>query len=106
MFRCLIWFPCLFLDNRESDSGNEEMVESVKEEKRRKQMEAIAEDLFNNEKVCKTSFLNKSEEICLVPHIINQIFREGAVELQVLFTGFSLMAHKSEQLAHGRKQKG
>ncbi|PON34005.1 Nibrin [Parasponia andersonii] len=35
---------------KESDNGNEEMVESVKEEKRRKQMEAIAEDLFNNEK--------------------------------------------------------
>ncbi|GMN51353.1 hypothetical protein TIFTF001_020492 [Ficus carica] len=35
---------------KESDYGNEEMVESVKEEKRRKQMEALAEDLFNNEK--------------------------------------------------------
>lgn len=35
---------------KDSDDGNEEMVESVKEEKKRKQMEAIAEDLFNNEK--------------------------------------------------------
>lgn len=35
---------------KESDYRNEEMVESVKEEKRRKQMEALAEDLFNNEK--------------------------------------------------------
>lgn len=44
-------FNILFLDDRDSDDGNEEMVESVKEEKKRKQMEAIAEDLFNNEKV-------------------------------------------------------
>ncbi|XP_051113463.1 nibrin homolog isoform X2 [Andrographis paniculata] len=35
----------------ESDYGNESVAESVKEEKKRKQMEAIAEDLFNNEKV-------------------------------------------------------
>ncbi|XP_022895477.1 nijmegen breakage syndrome 1 protein [Olea europaea var. sylvestris] len=34
----------------ESDYGNEDVVESVKEEKKRKQMEAIAEDLFNTEK--------------------------------------------------------
>ncbi|XP_024023516.1 nijmegen breakage syndrome 1 protein isoform X4 [Morus notabilis] len=33
-----------------SDDGNEEMIESAKEEKRRKQMEAMAEDLFNNVK--------------------------------------------------------
>ncbi|KAJ0027464.1 hypothetical protein Pint_35986 [Pistacia integerrima] len=32
------------------DFGTAEMVESVKEEKKRKQAEAIAEDLFNNEK--------------------------------------------------------
>ncbi|KAE8010176.1 hypothetical protein FH972_006566 [Carpinus fangiana] len=31
------------------DVGSEEMVESVKAEKKRKQMEAVAEDLFNNE---------------------------------------------------------
>ncbi|KAH7534047.1 hypothetical protein FEM48_Zijuj04G0196100 [Ziziphus jujuba var. spinosa] len=36
---------------QESDYRNEEIVESVKEEKKRKKMEAIAEDLFNNEKV-------------------------------------------------------
>ncbi|OWM73593.1 hypothetical protein CDL15_Pgr026692 [Punica granatum] len=36
---------------KDSDYGNEEVAESVKEEKRRKQMEAIAEDLFNNERV-------------------------------------------------------
>ncbi|KAI4307739.1 hypothetical protein L6164_030893 [Bauhinia variegata] len=35
---------------KESDNGSEEMVKSVNEEKKRKQMEAIAEDLFNNEK--------------------------------------------------------
>nr|XP_048327291.1 nijmegen breakage syndrome 1 protein-like isoform X1 [Ziziphus jujuba var. spinosa] len=35
---------------QESDYRNEEIVESVKEEKKRKKMEAIAEDLFNNEK--------------------------------------------------------
>ncbi|XP_059452805.1 nibrin homolog [Corylus avellana] len=34
----------------DSDVGSEEMVESVKAEKKRKQMEAVAEDLFNNEK--------------------------------------------------------
>ncbi|XP_042507822.1 nijmegen breakage syndrome 1 protein isoform X2 [Macadamia integrifolia] len=37
----------------ESDYGGEDVVEFVKEEKKRKQMEAIAEDLFNNEKVKK-----------------------------------------------------
>lgn len=40
-----------FLDCRESDYNNEEVVESIKEEKKRKQMEARAEDLFNDEKV-------------------------------------------------------
>ncbi|KAK4430500.1 Nijmegen breakage syndrome 1 protein [Sesamum alatum] len=34
----------------ESDYGNEDVAEYVKEEKKRKQMEAIADDLFNNEK--------------------------------------------------------
>ncbi|PIN15672.1 hypothetical protein CDL12_11682 [Handroanthus impetiginosus] len=34
----------------ESDYGNEDVAESVKEEKKRKEMEAIAEDLFNNQK--------------------------------------------------------
>ncbi|XP_043696191.1 nijmegen breakage syndrome 1 protein isoform X2 [Telopea speciosissima] len=37
----------------ESDYGGEDVVEYVKEEKKRKQMEAIAEDLFNSEKVKK-----------------------------------------------------
>lgn len=35
---------------KDSDYGSEEVAEAVKEEKRRKQMEAVAEDLFNNEK--------------------------------------------------------
>ncbi|XP_052303552.1 nibrin homolog isoform X2 [Populus trichocarpa] len=35
---------------KDFDYGNQDMLESVKEEKRRKQMEAIAEDLFNTEK--------------------------------------------------------
>ncbi|KAF6153335.1 hypothetical protein GIB67_003525 [Kingdonia uniflora] len=35
---------------KESDDGNEEVAEHVREEKKRKQMEAIAEDLFNNDK--------------------------------------------------------
>lgn len=35
---------------KDSDYGNEEVAESIKEEKRRKQMEAVADDLFNNEK--------------------------------------------------------
>lgn len=41
----------MFLNARESNYETEEMVESVKEEKKRKQLEAIAEDLFNNERV-------------------------------------------------------
>lgn len=36
------------------------MAESVKEEKKRKQMEAIADDLFNNEKVL-TRYFNCSK---------------------------------------------
>lgn len=39
----------MFLDDRDSDYGGEEVLESVKEEKRRKQMEAVSEELFNNE---------------------------------------------------------
>ncbi|XP_057809293.1 nibrin homolog isoform X2 [Salvia miltiorrhiza] len=35
---------------KDSDFGNEDVAESIKEEKKRKQMEAIADDLFNNEK--------------------------------------------------------
>ncbi|GFZ09478.1 nijmegen breakage syndrome 1 [Actinidia rufa] len=46
-FKCFKKVNCLYLD---SDYGSEEVVESVKEEKKRKQMEAIAEDLFNNER--------------------------------------------------------
>ncbi|MED6223371.1 Mre11 complex subunit Nbs1 [Stylosanthes scabra] len=38
---------------KDSDFGNDEVLESVKEEKRRKKMEAVAEDLFNNEKARK-----------------------------------------------------
>ncbi|KAL1348626.1 hypothetical protein HN51_024619 [Arachis hypogaea] len=38
---------------KDSDFGNDEVHESVKEEKRRKKMEAVAEDLFNNEKARK-----------------------------------------------------
>ncbi|KAL9152268.1 hypothetical protein ABFS82_11G110400 [Erythranthe guttata] len=34
----------------DSEYGNEDVAESVKEEKKRKQMEAIADDLFNTEK--------------------------------------------------------
>ncbi|KAK7321448.1 hypothetical protein VNO77_32101 [Canavalia gladiata] len=35
---------------KDSDYGNDEIAEFVKEEKRRKKMEAVADDLFNNEK--------------------------------------------------------
>ncbi|MED6204438.1 Mre11 complex subunit Nbs1 [Stylosanthes scabra] len=38
---------------KDSDFGNDEVQESVKEEKQRKKMEAVAEDLFNNEKARK-----------------------------------------------------
>ncbi|XP_048441372.1 nijmegen breakage syndrome 1 protein isoform X3 [Pyrus x bretschneideri] len=41
--------PFLKSPYKDSDYGSEEMVESVKEEKRRKQMEAISEELFSNE---------------------------------------------------------
>lgn len=59
-FSVLCWCLCSsskgFLSSvlcyRDSDYGNEEVAESVKEEKRRKQLEAIAEDLFNSERVC------------------------------------------------------
>lgn len=44
-------FSCssLFLYNSDADYVSEEVVESVKDEKRRKHMEAISEELFNNE---------------------------------------------------------
>ncbi|KAK9117853.1 hypothetical protein Scep_015946 [Stephania cephalantha] len=35
---------------KDSDHGSEEVAEHIKKEKKRKQMEAIAEDLFNNDK--------------------------------------------------------
>ncbi|XP_047322630.1 nijmegen breakage syndrome 1 protein [Impatiens glandulifera] len=38
---------------RNSEYEAEEVIESVKEEKKRKQMEAVAEDLFNNQKARK-----------------------------------------------------
>ncbi|KAI3419050.1 FHA domain-containing protein [Psidium guajava] len=41
----------------ESDYGNEQLEESVREEKKRKQMEAMAEDLFNNDKGRKRGVL-------------------------------------------------
>ncbi|KAI3982865.1 hypothetical protein MKX01_010348 [Papaver californicum] len=47
-FRCLI--PFSKKPYRENEYGNEEVAEHVKEEKKRKQMEAISEDLFNNDK--------------------------------------------------------
>lgn len=36
---------------RESDYESNKSIEYMREEKKRKQMEAVAEDLFNNEKV-------------------------------------------------------
>lgn len=41
----------IFYFPRDSDCGDDEMSELVKEEKRRKKMEAVADDLFNNDKV-------------------------------------------------------
>ncbi|WVY90868.1 hypothetical protein V8G54_036382 [Vigna mungo] len=38
---------------KDSDCGDDEMSELVKEEKRRKKMEAVADDLFNNDKARK-----------------------------------------------------
>lgn len=49
----VFWIPSsnFLISFRESEFGTEEIAESVKEEKMRKQMEAIAEDLFKYEKV-------------------------------------------------------
>lgn len=47
MFNLYVFF--LFLYNSDSDYGNEEVVQSVKDEKRRKHREAISEELFNTE---------------------------------------------------------
>ncbi|GAB4858372.1 hypothetical protein Ancab_009844 [Ancistrocladus abbreviatus] len=41
----------------DSDYENKEVIEYVREEKKRKHMEAIAEDLFNNEKVSEASLV-------------------------------------------------
>ena len=50
----VVVFP--FLDPRDYGFGSGELAESVKEEKKRKKMEAIAEDMFNNEKVRIVTF--------------------------------------------------
>lgn len=42
--------PVMLFVDRESDCGSE-VTEYVIKEKKRKQMEAVAEDLFNSEKV-------------------------------------------------------
>lgn len=55
-----IYINACYIFVRESDYGNEDVAESVKEEKKRKQMEAIADDLFNNEKVL-TRYFNCSK---------------------------------------------
>lgn len=59
-------FP--FLDPRNNEFGSEELAESVKEEKKRKKMEAIAEDLFNNEKVrIVTVFFSPGFDLMIYP---------------------------------------
>ncbi|XP_016455700.2 nibrin homolog [Nicotiana tabacum] len=45
-----IFIPFAKYPYQESEYKNEDVAESIKEEKKRKQMEAIAEDLFNSEK--------------------------------------------------------
>lgn len=40
-----------FLDPRDYEFGNVDLAESVKEEKKRKKLDAIADDMFNSEKV-------------------------------------------------------
>lgn len=55
-----IYINACYIFVRESDYGNEDVAESVKEEKKRKQIEAIADDLFNNEKVL-TRYFNCSK---------------------------------------------
>ena len=52
---------------------NDEVAESLKEEKRRKQMEAIAEDLFNNEKVSNHFFSQCRQHLVLVqPNLVSR----------------------------------
>ncbi|XP_059285571.1 nibrin homolog isoform X5 [Lycium ferocissimum] len=45
-----IFIPFSKYPYQESECKNEDVAESIKEEKKRKQMEAVAEDLFNSEK--------------------------------------------------------
>jgi hypothetical protein len=56
-FHLVISYFSFIFNNRDSDYGNEETAEYVKEEKRRKQREAVADDLFiNNQKVSPILF--------------------------------------------------
>lgn len=60
IFTSLYFFLCyvsFVFNNRDSGYGNDETAEYVKEEKRRKQREAVADDLFNNQKVSPILFL-------------------------------------------------
>ncbi|XP_021297903.1 nijmegen breakage syndrome 1 protein isoform X1 [Herrania umbratica] len=53
---------------KNNEFGSEELAESVKEEKKRKKMEAIAEDLFNNEKVrIVTVFFSPGFDLMIYP---------------------------------------
>ncbi len=50
----MVYFCFIYLlHDRDSDFENGEMAESVREEKRRKQMESMADELFIYEKVSK-----------------------------------------------------
>lgn len=67
------------------------MVESVMAEKKRKQMEAIAEDLFNNEKVRNVWYSNKTQ--ITEGHALKvtlSSYRGGGVASLVLSVGFLL----------------
>ncbi|KAK6912422.1 hypothetical protein RJ641_022023 [Dillenia turbinata] len=68
---------------KDSDYGSEDVARSVKEEKKRKQMEAIAEDLFNNVK----------GKVCLTFVMYIPSRESGKVQL-VLFVAFSLVVDK------------
>ncbi|KAF2314785.1 hypothetical protein GH714_033548 [Hevea brasiliensis] len=73
--------PFSKLPYKDTDYGNPEMLDYVKEEKSRKQMEAIAEDLFNNE---KRAFLPSSSS-----HMLRETFIRESRDFRVRFQAFT-----------------
>lgn len=95
------------LDGRESEYKNEDVAESIKEEKKRKQMEAIAEDLFNSEKVCNHTCIivaNIAATLSLKPVLLLLYHREDDVVQLVpcmgclLVNKYGKFLHRAEEL--------